>query len=42
MEIGKNAFKKVIKEDYEEVFMDDEKPKVTRPFQVLCKRQKLI
>lgn len=28
MEIGKNAFKKVIKEDYEEVFMDDEKPKV--------------
>ena len=34
MEIGKNAFKKVIKEDYEEVFMDDEKPKVTEETQL--------
>lgn len=28
MEIAKNSFKKVVKEDYQEVFMEDEEPKV--------------
>lgn len=30
MEIAKKSFKKTVKEDYEEVFMDDEEPKVVR------------
>lgn len=30
MEIGKNSFKKIIKEDYQEVFMEDEAPEVVK------------